>query len=234
MSSRKADLRLDWATHEAARYAVERWHYSRSIPVSKLVKIGAWEDGKFIGVVVFSRGANKSLGKPYGLAMTEYCELVRIALTTHTSSVSRIVAIAVQMLTKKFPGLRLVISFADPAAGHHGGIYQAGNWIYSGLCPATFEFRLNGQRLNKRAYTGVMFGDRRLPVPVGAERVKVDGKHRYLLPLDAAMRAQITPLAKPYPKRAKQAMAGPPAQRQGSTDPHAPAFGTSGPEVEQR
>ncbi len=29
------------------------------------------------------------------------------------------------------------------------------------------------------------------------------GKHRYLMPLDDAMRAQIAPLAKPYPKRAK-------------------------------
>jgi hypothetical protein len=27
------------------------------------------------------------------------------------------------------------------------------------------------------------------------------GKYRYLMPLDPAMRAQIAPLAKPYPKR---------------------------------
>jgi hypothetical protein len=27
------------------------------------------------------------------------------------------------------------------------------------------------------------------------------GKYRYLMPLDAAMRAQIAPLAKPYPKK---------------------------------
>ena len=50
-------LKLDWATHEAATYAVEHWHYSHTMPKSKLVKIGVWEDGKFIGVVLFGVGA---------------------------------------------------------------------------------------------------------------------------------------------------------------------------------
>ena len=53
--------------------------------------------------------------------------------------------------------------------------------------------------------------------------VKGSSKHRYLMPLDDEMRKRILPLAKPYPKRAKQAMASSPeAQRQGGTDPHAP------------
>jgi hypothetical protein len=53
--------------------------------------------------------------------------------------------------------------------------------------------------------------------------VDVPGKHRYLMPLDADMRARIMPLAKPYPKRAKQAMTDVQSeQRQGGTDPHAP------------
>jgi hypothetical protein len=34
--------------------------------------------------------------------------------------------------------------------------------------------------------------------------VKAGDKHKYLMPLDEAMRAQIAPLAKPYPKRAKE------------------------------
>jgi hypothetical protein len=42
----KADLRIDWATHAAAKYACENWHYSGCMPVGKLVKVGAWESGK--------------------------------------------------------------------------------------------------------------------------------------------------------------------------------------------
>tara|TARA_R110002050_G_scaffold237477_3_gene373386 strand:- start:493 stop:735 length:243 start_codon:yes stop_codon:yes gene_type:complete len=54
-------------------------------------------------------------------------------------------------------------------------------------------------------------------------RREMPGKHRYLMPLDKEMAEQIKPLAKPYPKREKQAMASfPEAQRQGSTDLYAP------------
>lgn len=36
---------------------------------------------------------------------------------------------------------------------------------------------------------------------LGLEKVAAGDKHKYLMPLDAAMREQIAPLAKPYPKR---------------------------------
>ena len=85
----KPTLKIDWATHEAAKYACEKWHYSRSVPVPPLVKIGVWENEKFVGVVIFSRGATPSLLRPFGLKQTEGCELTRIALTKHVTPVSR-------------------------------------------------------------------------------------------------------------------------------------------------
>jgi hypothetical protein len=219
----KADLRIDWATHAAAKYACMNWHYTASLPVGKLVKVGIWERKKFVGVVLFAWGMNKSLGSPYGLMMNECCELVRVAMTRHDCAVSRVLALAMRFLKSQSSGLRAVVSFADPAAGHHGGIYQAGNWVYTGQSAASYEWRLDGKRLNKRAYTGHNFGKPRLLVPGGAVKVALPGKHRYLMPLDKEMAAQIAPLSKPYPKRVKQAMTGDQSeQRQGSTDLHAP------------
>ena len=81
MQKTKPELKIDWATHEAAKYACENWHYSKSIPVPPLVKIGVWENSKFIGVLIFSRGASSNLLKPYGLDQTEGCELTRVSLT---------------------------------------------------------------------------------------------------------------------------------------------------------
>ena len=52
----KPKLKVDWATHEAAKHSCVNWHYSKCLPAGKLVKIGAWENSKFIGVVIFSRG----------------------------------------------------------------------------------------------------------------------------------------------------------------------------------
>src|SRR5262245_61554383 len=125
-------LRLDWCSHEAATFACKAWHYSRSMPTPPLVKVGVWERGAFIGCVLFSRGANKSLGTPFGLASTEVCELSRVALRQHDAPVSRIVSVAVKLLRRHCPGLRLLVSFADPEHGHVGAVYQAMNWIYLG------------------------------------------------------------------------------------------------------
>jgi hypothetical protein len=201
----KPVLRLDWCSHEAAKYAVEHWHYSRSMPVGKCVRVGVWEQSVFIGCVLFAWGMNKDLLTPYGLKIAEGAELVRVALNKHVSSTSRIVAIALKLLRIQSPGLRLLVSFADPTEGHHGGIYQAGGWIYAGKSPPVDEWVLNGRRLNRRAFTGQQFGGGRASVagiPPGAVKTRRQGKHRYLMPLDAEIKKRILPLSKPYPKRA--------------------------------
>lgn len=192
----KTELKIDWATHESAKYAVENWHYSECLPAGKLVKVGAWESGKFIGCVIFGRGANNNMAKPYGLTQLECCELVRIALTKHLSPVSRIAALAMRFLKSQSSGLKLIISYADPEQGHHGGIYQAGNWIYCGRSQAQQEVIYKGEVMHKRT-ANALFGTIK-----GMQKSAIFWKHKYLMPLDAEMRAKILPLAKPYPKRA--------------------------------
>lgn len=202
----KVDLRIDWATHEAAKYACENWHYSGCMPAGKLVKIGVWECGKFIGVVLFGRGATPNLGKPYNLAQNQCVELVRIALTNHATQVSRIAALAIKFIKKTNPGLKLIVSFADQTQCHHGGIYQAGNWIYSGCGQPSNFYMIRGKLTHPRSigskgFTQNLIGARQ--IDPNATIVNVPGKHRYLMPLDAEMKARIIHLAKPYPKRAK-------------------------------
>jgi hypothetical protein len=119
----------------------------------------------------------------------------------------------------------MIVSFADPEQGHSGGIYQAGNWVYAGKSSSGFEWVLNGKRLNKRAYTGHNFGNAKLEVPKGAIKRKICGKHRYLMPLDNAMRKQVQSLARPYPKRVRSADGGtlnnPVEKGQFESDPNA-------------
>jgi len=200
MSSRP-DLKLDWCSFEAAKFAVERWHYSRCMPSGKLVKIGVWENKEFIGVVIFGRGANHNIGKSFGCNQTEICELVRIALRTHSTPVSRIMAIAFLML-KKLSDLRLCISYADPSRGHVGSVYQASNWIYTGTSSPQSEVVVNGVRMHKRT-ASAKFGSIK-----NLDRAPISWKHKYLMPLDDEMRARIAPLARPYPKRAGSADSG--------------------------
>lgn len=207
-------LRLDWCSHEAARYAVEHWHYSRSLPPPPHNRVGVWEDSKFIGCVLFARGATPELLKPYGLRVTDGCELVRIALREHQSPVSRIIAIAVRFLCVRSQRLRLIVSFADPSEGHHGGIYQACGWIYSGMTAPSVEYigpdgkRWHGRMVSPSGFKKVYGRYRPVLQPSQCERVDKPGKHRYLLPLDEPMRNRIEALSKPYPKRVRSAENG--------------------------
>lgn len=203
----KHDLKIDWATYEAAKYACLHWHYSKSIPVPLLVILGAWEASKFIGVVIFSRGASSNLLKPYGLKQDEGCELTRVALSKHKTEVSRIIKIAIAFLKKSNTRLKLVVSFADPQYGHNGGIYQARNWVYSGTTSSSKEFWYKGKRLHSRQVSpkgyNIQHGVKRKTVtPAECKIVRTKGKHRYLMPLDKATRKQLNTLSKPYPKRA--------------------------------
>lgn len=222
----KADLRIDWATHESAKYACINWHYSKCIPVGKLVKVGAWENQKFVGVILFARGATPNLGSPYGLSQDECVELVRIAMTMHETSISRMVSLAIKFLKKSNPKLKMIVSFADQSQGHHGGIYQAGNWIYTGQGSAAKFYMIHGKLTHPRSLgsanlTQNLSGARKKDP--NAKVVEVVGKHRYLMPLDDETKQRILPMSKPYPKRVKQAMADIQSeQRQGGTDPHAP------------
>ena len=204
----KVELKVDWATHEAAKYACLNWHYSRVIPKSKLVKIGVWEDGKFIGVVIFGTGASPQISNPYSLAKNEVCELVRIALTKHKSTVSKILSLSIKFLKNTNPGIRLIVSYADPLQGHNGSIYQANNWIYEGKTKPCEWFRIakTGEMVHSHSYRRGRRGRATIDKKMGIiESVKLV-KHKYLMPLDKKMRKQILPLAQPYPKRSKQAM----------------------------
>ena len=221
-------LRLDWCTHKAAKYAVEHWHYSKSLPTPPIVRVGVWEDEKYIGVVLFSRGANNNIGKPYGLSCVECCELTRIALSQHVAPVTKIVALALKFLKKRSPSLRLIISFADPNEGHHGGIYQAGNWVYAGKTSDSYKYKdKHGRIWHQRqvSVTGVkrQYGQMQSVAKISeCSKLPQAGKHRYLMPLDADMRKQIEPLARPYPKRPKEHDPVPPASGRCDSDPDAP------------
>lgn len=200
----KPELKIDWATHESAKYAVENWHYSKCLPgAKKVLFIGVWENLKFIGVVIFSPGATSCLGSPYGLNQFQCTELVRIALAKHESTVSKIVKVALSFLKKRSPGIRLVVSFADPYRNHIGGVYQAGNWIYTGQSSPTKVWEVDGKIIHPRTLGASDFKKgKKKQLPKGAKPLIMPGKHRYLMPLDKEIKKQILPLSKPYPKRA--------------------------------
>jgi hypothetical protein len=197
-------LFIEPCSRGAARFAVEHWHYSRRLPGPGLRPFGVWEDGRFVGVVLFGAGATPEIGLPFGLEKNEVLELVRIALQTHTTTVTRICKVAIGLLRHAEPSLRLIVSYADPNQGHIGRIYQAGNWIYVGETIGRDLVVIHGAVMHGRCirsrYGGGSIKFLRQYVDPQARRAKPLYKHKYVYPLDPTIRARVEAMRKPYPQ----------------------------------
>lgn len=203
----KSSLEIKMCSHTASKYAVEKWHYSRCLPTPPIFKVGVWENNRFIGVVLFSRGANSNIGKPYKLEQNEICELTRVALDRHEAPATKIISKAIKLLKQNNPKLKLIVSYSDLNQGHLGKIYQAGNWIFVGETKSSYKYRDKYGRIwhNRQVNSSglkVQYGEtRKVRKRSECEAIKQKPKLKYLYPLTEEMKKAVLPLAKPYRKQ---------------------------------
>lgn len=212
------ELLIAPTTRLGVEHAVLRWHYSARMPTGRLWSRGVWENSSYIGAVVFGRGANDRMLRPYALRQSEGCELVRVALRQHTAPVTQIVAECLRQLRASNPGLRLVVSYADPVQDHVGVIYQAGGWFYLGTSAAQTEWVVNGVQRHARSISALRESSDGTNKAIRADEPRVDwlrrcfdpnaypvttpGKHRYVMPLDKQMRRLLARQRLQYPAAA--------------------------------
>jgi len=198
-------------SHAQARQATERWHYTGVLPAAPIRRYGVWEDGRFVGAVVFGHGANRHLARPFGLRQDEVAELVRVALAPgRTHPTSAVVAACLRRLHTECPKLRLVVSYADTAQHHRGTIYQAGNWAYLGLARGSRPLRVNGRICHARSVFerfGTCSLSRLRALGVEATVVLPPPKHKYGWAFDGQMRRRLRRLTQPYPRAVEDSMA---------------------------
>lgn len=200
MSELRLRLEIQPCSVSDARAAVMRWHYSKRMPVGRLICHGVWEAQRFVGVIVYGRGASQHLGAAFGCTQFETCELVRVALAPgRTVPTSRALGISLRLLRFGNPDLKLVISFADPAQGHAGILYQATNWLYTGLTSSSPQYLWRGRWCHNREMTSGAFGKGGRVANISDLPMRMtEPKHRYVYPLLEATRASID--CQPYPK----------------------------------
>tara|TARA_R100000081_G_C4749571_1_gene133588 strand:- start:86 stop:769 length:684 start_codon:yes stop_codon:yes gene_type:complete len=193
------ELRLDWCTSKAARYACENWHYSGVMPAFKTSKVGVWEGGLFIGCLVFTNPMPPTR-KRFKCSNGQITELARVALRGHTRPVSKMIRIALKFVKKANPGLRVCVSYADSSQGHHGGIYQASGFKYFGSGAGTDEYFYKGRWVHARSI-GQAVDTGKLAKGWDLPKRKSGKKHCYALELDKKSLALLHLEQKPYPKR---------------------------------
>ena len=166
-----------------AQTMVKQWHYlHRQAPCSYAFGMFDQMTGELVGVVLYGKPASHWLC--IGIAGKEEAENV-IELTrlwikddTPKNSESWFVGNTLKQVKHE-----IVVSFADISANHVGTIYQATNFLYTGLSDRHVEWTIEGEdsrhcRHLFDKYGGVkkakeILGDRM----IGGERPR---KHRYI------------------------------------------------------
>ena len=180
------------------------WHYAGRIPGGSVGRYGIWENGLFQGVIMFGPSANNNAHKPFGVGISELLELQRIALHEHLAPVSRLISMCVSLLRKDAPQTSILVSYADPAVGHVGYVYQASSWVYLGLTRHERAFHLNGRTYHSKAILNI-YGTKELDwlqsnIDPCASKTWLPPKHKYAFGLNRKMRKLLATMAQPYPK----------------------------------
>ena len=196
-------MRLEKASHKAIKYACLNFHYAKAIPNVGLAYNVFNLKNEWSGVICFGIGATNNIGSPYGLSQGQIVELVRMALNGKQESTTKAMSIALKLIKKDAPNVKLVVSYADSEQGHIGTIYQATNWFYTGYSTDT-NLIVNGKREHRRTL-GSRFGT------CSSEKLKQKGfdvkilktkpKWKYIYPIDKKLIPLCKSLSKPYPKK---------------------------------
>jgi hypothetical protein len=117
-------------------------HYAKRIP--QIMKaFGLYDDDKLVGVVTYGIPASPSLCM--GICGKEYSEIVlelnRLCLLdNHKNLASKLVSGSIKQLPKP----TIVVSYADNKQGHVGYVYQATNFLYTGLSEKRVDWAVKG------------------------------------------------------------------------------------------
>jgi hypothetical protein len=145
---------------------------------------GLFDDEEMIGCVIYGKPASNALcvGVCGPEESSKVLELTRLWIKDGTpkNTESFLIGRSLKLLPKDKD---IIVSYAEIGAGHIGVVYQATNWIYTGMSDRHVEWRLDGKSASHSRHLfdehgGVngakaYFGER-------LERHERPRKHRYI------------------------------------------------------
>ena len=190
----------------ATQVVVENHYLHRKAPCSRA--FGLFDpDGDLRGVVLYGVPASVPLVK--GVLGPEHRhlvgELTRLWLDDDVPKNGESFLIG---RTVRHSGYEVIVSFADTSQGHSGVVYQATNWLYTGLSSAHKDWRLLGHETRHTRHTWDQWGGiegAKKAIPERMIQVDRPRKHRYIwINGKPARKKQLLSLLRypvqPYPK----------------------------------
>lgn len=156
-------------------------HYAKGVGNAAMLFGQRGTDGNLVAVAAYavpcSQVARKSpLGEEYHEGVYTLQRLARVAQPPEGFVLSAFLAQSLKAFSEYRPNAVFVTAFSDTTEGHHGGIYQATNWLYFGTTGGRAKFWLDADgRLRHPRQCGVNVDG----VSKGWTPVMRESKHRY-------------------------------------------------------
>ena len=182
-----------------------REHYQHSFPGATHLCLGVFCEKRLLGALTLGAGPANAYALVEGAKPQDCLALTRLWLSDALppNSESRVLGVVLRAL-RASTSVKFLISYADPAQGHLGYIYQATNWLYTGLSQGTPLYDIgDGKHYHSRTLSQI-YGThsvkylQRQGVPV--RLIPQQGKHRYVYFLDRSCRDRLRVPVLPYPK----------------------------------
>ncbi len=153
-------------------------HYAKRMP-SITYAYGLFQNNKLIGIVSYGSPPSPILCS--GIAGEKYKHLVlelnRLVLKHNKKNQA---SILISSSLKLLPKPKIVVSYADTEQEHKGVVYQATNFIYTGLSAKRTEWRLKGSNLHSKTVIQKYSLEERKSNKEKFEVVDRPRKHRYI------------------------------------------------------
>ena len=153
-------------------------HYAKRMCMIKYC-FGLYKNNVLSGVCTFGKPASNALC--IGVCGDKYesyvYELNRLCISDgmEKNTLSFFVGSCLKLLPEM-----IVVSYADTSMGHHGYIYQATNWIYTGLSEKRSEWRIKNSNRHSKTITFQHSLEERKTNKDKFEVVDRPRKHRYI------------------------------------------------------
>lgn len=193
LDRREWEVRL--VPHRRALAFVSEHHYSRGGPNTSVAAVGLYhrEGAELLGAALWlppivTAARHVEPDRPHDvLALSR----LAVAPGCPKNAASHLIGRCLSLLPERWATL---LTFADEAFGHVGGIYQATNWAYAGVTAPRPVWRLGGRVVSPKRGPKTLTAAQMLDA--GAELAGTSRKHRYVLRRGEPMRRHPT-----YPKR---------------------------------
>lgn len=132
------------SSKEANAMVIENHYLHRK--ASTMFAYGLYENAELLGCIIFGKPASPSLcvGVCGKNESSNVIELTRLWIKDGTpkNTESYLIGNSLKLLPEQYD---IIVSYAEINAGHVGTVYQATNWIYTGLSDRHVEWRLDGK-----------------------------------------------------------------------------------------